>query len=672
MKHAPAGFLLAGGPRIPAQVQAPDVLPQGEDGGGSDRQGVQAHPQKVLCQRRVRPQLSADAHLAAMPVRGLRRMADHPQNGGVAGITEALQPGILPVGGQGVLCQVVGADGEEVRLLRQLLRHHHGGRGFHHDAHLHRPCGNALGLQLGPAGLQQRFRLPNLPEGGDHGEHDGHRSEGRGPKDRPQLLPEKILPGQAGADSPAAQGGILLLIPAEAGEMFVRAGIQRADDRPPPGHGLHHLPVDGELLLLAGNAPGRQAEHLAAEEADALSAVVQRHGGVLNAAGVGVNPDFSPVQRNAGQIPQRPQAVRLPQGVRLPRPHGVQKIGVRVDAETAALSVQHRRPAVPPLVEVHPGEGGNAHGPGQDGRVAVFGSPAGNQPQQPGPVQGHRLAGGQASGGQNGGRALLGKRLPFAGEDIRYPAGNILYVGGPRAHIAVLHGGEKGGEALPRRYGGIGGADALGFQKIPCRLQIVIVLQQHLMDLKNGRAVPARPVQSLTVKFRQLSPGLAAGRRKAGPLLLRRKGGGPAELRLLPPADPQGTDGDPVLNGFSGCGFHSAASLQIVLKELFHGGETGLLISALHRHGYGFAAFDAQGHQGDEPGGGRGPAVCPDDGDGAGAGLGGLHQQPGGAGVDADGVGNGVGELLHDGTSFPDWPRSCGGAGTSGPHVTTL
>ena len=178
---------------------------------------------------------------------GLHGLADHAQNSGVVGVIEGVQLGVLPVNGQGVLGQIVGAQGEELHLLSQLLGHHHGGGGLDHDADLHLAHGHAPLPQLPAALLQHVLGVPDLPHGDNHGEHDGHGAEGTGPEDGPQLGLEDVPPGQADADGPVAQGRVLLLVQAEVVRLLVRADVQGADDDFFAGHGLRHPLVDSDV-----------------------------------------------------------------------------------------------------------------------------------------------------------------------------------------------------------------------------------------------------------------------------------------------------------------------------------------------------------------------------------------------------------------------------------------
>ena len=83
-----------------------------------------------------------------MPVTCLYRMPNHPQYSGVMRIIEVVQFGILAVNCQGILCQIVSPQREEIHFLRQFLRHHYGSRGFDHNADLHLAYSCAPLLQL--------------------------------------------------------------------------------------------------------------------------------------------------------------------------------------------------------------------------------------------------------------------------------------------------------------------------------------------------------------------------------------------------------------------------------------------------------------------------------------------------------------------------------------------
>ena len=121
--------------------------------------------------------------------------------------------------------QIVGADGEEVALLRQLVRDEDGGRRLDHGAHFHLLVELlALCTQLGAALVQHGLGVLQLPQAGDHGEHDAHVAVGRSPQQRTQLGLEEVLPGQTDADGAVAQCGVVLVV-----QLHVIHGLVRAD-----------------------------------------------------------------------------------------------------------------------------------------------------------------------------------------------------------------------------------------------------------------------------------------------------------------------------------------------------------------------------------------------------------------------------------------------------------
>ena len=78
------------------------------------------------------------------------------------------------------------------------------------------------------------------------------------------------------------------------------------------------------------------------------------------------------------------------------------------------------------------------------------------------------------------------------------------------------------------------------------------------------------------------------------------------------------------------------------------------LVITVYRDDYRFSRFDAQTHDRHQFFGlGRFAAVTSGDDDGAVQGFSELRQQPGGAGVNAYGIGDGIGELLQQSSSTP-------------------
>ena len=221
---------------------------------------------------------------------------DHGQHCRVVRIKERVQLRVLPIYGQRILGQVVGADAEKVYLLCQLPAHHDSRRCLDHDALLRIAAFHVLRCQLGLHLFHDFVDSFHLPHAGDHRIHDGQIAVGAGAEQCPQLGLEDLRPRQADTNGPAAHGRILLFFQLKIITLLVGADVQRADDHRLAGHGLHHSLIDLELLFLCGKILFFQVEELTAEQADARRVVLQHRGQILAVADVGVEPDLLAVQ----------------------------------------------------------------------------------------------------------------------------------------------------------------------------------------------------------------------------------------------------------------------------------------------------------------------------------------------------------------------------------------
>ena len=268
--------------------------------------------------------------------------------------------------------------------------------------------------------------------------------------------------------------------------------------------------------------------------------------------------DLPAVQRHVGLVLQTLEQGFLLQILAALGLHGGQQIGGGLHIDTAVIAVQHRQLAVPVSLKIHADQGGDVHGAGQNGGVAVGRAIPGDEAQQLGLVQLHGLAGGQVVGHQDNGVVAQQVGLGAAGENIHHPLRNVLHVGGTGLHIGVVHGGKGGGEILAGDGGGILSGGALGLDDVLDGLQIILVLQHHLVDFKDGGVFLTHLVQRLLIQGAQLLLGLLAGGPKARPLPGRGAagfdGGG-----LLLAEHAQGTNGDAVQNGFTGRDLHMAS-----------------------------------------------------------------------------------------------------------------
>jgi hypothetical protein len=83
---------------------------------------------------RIAGDTAADAHQPLMGVRAVNGLRDQPQHRGVQRIDLRRELRMAAIHRERVLREVVGADGEEVRLGGKGVRHHGHGGHLHHDA----------------------------------------------------------------------------------------------------------------------------------------------------------------------------------------------------------------------------------------------------------------------------------------------------------------------------------------------------------------------------------------------------------------------------------------------------------------------------------------------------------------------------------------------------------
>ena len=120
------------------------------------------------CRRRRRRSRPA----ACAPSHGVR---DEPEHRRVQAVDLRRELRVPAVHRERVLREVVGADGEEVRLARELRRHHGGRRHFHHDA----GRASAATPRRAASSASIAFDVAQFAERRDHREHDADLAERR-------------------------------------------------------------------------------------------------------------------------------------------------------------------------------------------------------------------------------------------------------------------------------------------------------------------------------------------------------------------------------------------------------------------------------------------------------------------------------------------------------------
>ena len=94
----------------------------------------------------------------------------------MTGIIKIRQLPVLSVNSQGVLGQVIGADAEKIRFLRQPVADHYSRRRLYHDTLPGNPESSPLLCQLPLRLLHDFLNLLHLFQGDNHGIHNGQIS----------------------------------------------------------------------------------------------------------------------------------------------------------------------------------------------------------------------------------------------------------------------------------------------------------------------------------------------------------------------------------------------------------------------------------------------------------------------------------------------------------------
>ena len=154
------------------------------------------------------------------------RLGDHAQDSGVQAVHLGGQQRISPIHGQGVLRQVIGADGQEVRFGGQEVGADGRGGRFDHDAEGHR-----IGVvERGPLFIQQRPDASQFLKAGDHRDHDAALATRLDPQDGAQLRPQQLRFPEADPHAAKAQGRIVLRRNRQVVHRLVAADVEGAQD----------------------------------------------------------------------------------------------------------------------------------------------------------------------------------------------------------------------------------------------------------------------------------------------------------------------------------------------------------------------------------------------------------------------------------------------------------
>lgn len=125
---------------------------------------------------------------------------------------------------EGVLRQIVGADGKEIGFLRERLRNQRSR--WHFDHHAYLDAAHLLACFL----LQNALGRAQFVESRDHREHHMQIADGRRPQDRAQLRPKEVGQFETHAHAAQAEKRVVFLRQRHIRKRFVAADIERAND----------------------------------------------------------------------------------------------------------------------------------------------------------------------------------------------------------------------------------------------------------------------------------------------------------------------------------------------------------------------------------------------------------------------------------------------------------
>ena len=212
-----------------------------------------------------------------------------PKHSRVMLCEEGIQPRVLPVDGQRILCEVVGSDREEIAFRRELIGNQNGCRCLNHDTDCVIAKLHALLLQFFRTLREQLLALSELPHRNNHREHDAEVAVGRCTEQCSQLGLKEVLPGQANADCAHTHGRILLLRHVHVLNLLVRTDVAGADDDLLRRKRLDREAISIKLLLLTRIVSRIEVDKLRAEEAHAPRIVLLYKTDVGGAADVRID-----------------------------------------------------------------------------------------------------------------------------------------------------------------------------------------------------------------------------------------------------------------------------------------------------------------------------------------------------------------------------------------------
>lgn len=233
------------------EVQVADACLHQRDPAAGDRELVHAEADQYRNGLGVGGQLAAHSDPAAMVMGRFHRHPNQPQNRRVQAVRLGGQCAVTAVDGQGVLRQVIGANGKEIHLGGQALGQQGTGGHLDHDPDLEVGDRN---VRLHP--VDDRPGRPELRHILHHGEHDAQGAVAGGGQQGPHLGFENVRPGQGQPDAAHPQERVVLPGQGPVVQRFVTAYVQGPGHQRPSVQGRKRLPVLVDLRLQVRAPPG--------------------------------------------------------------------------------------------------------------------------------------------------------------------------------------------------------------------------------------------------------------------------------------------------------------------------------------------------------------------------------------------------------------------------------
>ena len=264
------------------------------DRGEADAQRIHAESEEQRHSPRVARDTAANTRPSPVRVSARHAERDEAQHRRIQRIHLRRELRMAPIHRQRVLREVIGADGEKVRLPGKLRGEEGRRRDFHHDANRHE-------RQSEPRGFlrQDRLRLAQLSQRGHHRKHDADLSECRGAKNGAKLGAQDLGVIQPDADAPFAQERDVFHGQRKIGQRLVPAGVQRANDqRAIRTKGFGDGFVRLELLLLRRRRGSFHEQELGPQQPDSFAAERFDPLRVLYRGDIGYNLEALSIQRH--------------------------------------------------------------------------------------------------------------------------------------------------------------------------------------------------------------------------------------------------------------------------------------------------------------------------------------------------------------------------------------